>query len=101
MARNRVLRTLAALAAIFAASFFFAAAALAQAKTILFVAGPRGHGAPGRHEYERDLRTLAESFDRATNLSGVTSKVIVGKLPRDLSVLDGVAAIVIESSSDR
>src|SRR5213075_2010064 len=73
----------------------------AEANTILFVAGPRDHGAPGRHEYERDLRTLAQSFDQATNLSGVVTKVIVGKLPHDLSVLDGVAAIVIESSSDR
>jgi type 1 glutamine amidotransferase len=101
MASHSVIRTLAALALTVAASCLGAESTPAQTKTILFLAGPRDHGAPGRHEYERDLRTLAESFDRATNLSGVTTKVIVGKLPRDLSVLDGVAAIVIESSSDR
>jgi type 1 glutamine amidotransferase len=77
------------------------AAASAETKTILFLAGPRDHGAPGRHEYERDLRTLAQSFETATNLRGVTTQLIVGKLPRDLAALDGVAAIVIDSSSDR
>ena len=77
------------------------ASAFAQSKKILFLAGPRDHGAPGRHEYERDLKTLAQSFDKAGNLSGVTTQLIVGKLPRDLAVLDGVAAIVIDSSSDR
>jgi hypothetical protein len=77
------------------------APAVAQTKKILFLAGPRDHGAPGRHEYERDLRTLAVSFDKASNLSGVSTQVIVGKLARDLSALDGVAAIVIDSSSDR
>jgi hypothetical protein len=77
------------------------APAVAQTKKILFLAGPRDHGAPGRHEYERDLRTLAQSFDKASNLSGISTQVIVGKLARDLSVLDGVAAIVIDSSSDR
>jgi len=77
------------------------AASFAQTKKILFLAGPRDHGAPGRHEYERDLKTLAASFDHAANLSGVSTQLIVGKLPRDLAVLDGVAAIVIDSSSDR
>lgn len=77
------------------------APAVAQSKKILFLAGPRDHGAPGRHEYERDLRTLAQSFDKAGNLSGVSTQVIVGKLPRDIAALDGVAAIVINSSSDR
>jgi len=77
------------------------AAAFAQTKKIFFLAGPRDHGAPGRHEYERDLKTLASSFDNAGNLSGVTTQLIVGKLPRDLAALDGVAAIVIDSSSDR
>lgn len=68
---------------------------------ILFLAGPRDHGAPGRHEYERDLRTLAQSLERASNLPGVTTQVIVGTLPRDLEALKDVAAIVIDSSSDR
>lgn len=68
---------------------------------ILFLAGPRDHGAPGRHEYERDLRTLAQSFERSTNLSGVKTEVIVGSLPRDLAAVKDAAVIVINSSSDR
>jgi type 1 glutamine amidotransferase len=77
------------------------APAVAEAKKILFLAGPRDHGAPGRHEYERDLKTLSQSLENASNLSGVTTQLIVGKLPRDLAALEGVAAIVINSSSDR
>jgi type 1 glutamine amidotransferase len=77
------------------------APAVAQTKKILFLAGPRDHGAPGRHEYERDLRTLATSFEKATHLGGVTTQVVVGKLARDVAALEGVAAIVIDSSSDR
>ena len=29
---------------------------------VLLVAGPKDHGAVGRHEYEKDLRELAEVF---------------------------------------
>jgi type 1 glutamine amidotransferase len=68
---------------------------------ILFLAGPRDHGGPGRHEYERDLRTLAQSFERSTNLPGVTTQVIVGPLPRDLESVKDADVIVINSSSDR
>jgi type 1 glutamine amidotransferase len=71
------------------------------AQKILFLAGPRDHGFPGRHEYERDLRTLAASLEAAGNLKGVTTEVRLGKLPQDPALLDGVAAIVIDSSSDR
>jgi hypothetical protein len=77
------------------------APAFAQSKQILFLAGPRDHGAPGRHEYERDLRTLASSLDKATNIKDVSTRVLVGALPRDPAVLDGVSVIVIDSSSDR
>jgi type 1 glutamine amidotransferase len=68
---------------------------------ILFLAGPRDHGMPGRHEYERDLRTLAQSFERSTNLPGVRTQLLVGSLPRDLEAVRDAAVIVIESSSDR
>jgi type 1 glutamine amidotransferase len=71
------------------------------AQKILFLAGPRDHGAPGRHEYERDLKTLAQSLEQATNLEGVTTQLIVGALPRDLAAVRDAAAIVIDSSSDR
>jgi hypothetical protein len=78
-----------------------ATAAEAPPRKILFLAGPRDHGAPGRHEYERDLRTLAQSLERSTNLRGVTTRLLVGPMPRDPALLEGVAAIVIDSSSDR
>lgn len=84
-----------------ALSSSFAAPAAAETKKILFLAGPRDHGAPGRHEYERDLRTLASSFENASNLQGVTTQVILGRLPRDLAAVQDASVIVINSSSDR
>jgi hypothetical protein len=78
-----------------------ASGAVADPREILFLAGPRDHGGPGRHEYELDLRTLAQSIESATNLPGVKTRVIVGKAPRDLAEYRNVSAIVIESSSDR
>ena len=71
------------------------------AQKILFLAGPRDHGFPGRHEYERDLKTLAQSLEHSSNLHGVTTQLIVGTLPRDLAAVQDAAAIVIDSSSDR
>lgn len=76
-------------------------AATADTKKILFLAGPRDHGMPGRHEYERDLKTLATSLEQASNLHGITTQLIVGALPRDLAAVQDAAAIVIDSSSDR
>jgi len=73
----------------------------AQGKTILFLAGPKDHGVPGRHEYEKDLRTLARCLETSPNLQGVATKVFVGRAPRDLTEYKDAAAIVIESSSDR
>ena len=73
----------------------------AETKKILFLAGPRDHGMPGRHEYERDLKTLAQSLEHSANLERVTTQLIVGALPRDLAAVDDAAAIVIDSSSDR
>jgi type 1 glutamine amidotransferase len=89
---------------VFIASLSFLAAApcaAADPAKILFLAGPRDHGLPGRHEYERDLRTLSQSLENSTNLKGVATELRVGRLPQDLALLDGVAAIVIDSSSDR
>jgi len=84
-----------------AVAWIGAAPSVAQGPKILFLAGPRDHGAPGRHEYERDLRTLAQSMEQANNLRGVTTQLIVGALPRDLAPVRDAAAIVIDSSSDR
>ena len=69
-------------------------------KKIVFLAGPKDHGAVGRHEYEKDLRELAWSLENARNLGGVETTVLVGKSPRDLSVLENADAIVIDSSGD-
>ena len=70
-------------------------------KKIVFLSGPKDHGRPGRHEYEKDLRVLAKALEESPNLKGVETKVFVGKAPRDLAEFEDAAAIVIESSSDR
>jgi hypothetical protein len=72
-----------------------------EVRTILFLAGPKDHGAPGRHEYEQDLRVLAQSLEAAPHLPRVKTQVVVGRAPRDLEAYRKVAAIVINSSSDR
>ena len=77
------------------------AAAQAQSpmKKIVFLAGPKEHGAPGRHEYEKDLRELAWSLEHASNLKGaVKTVVLVGKTPKDLSVLQDADEIVIDGN---
>ncbi len=76
-----------------------AATALAQSKEIIFLSGPKDHGAPGRHEYEKDLRVLAAGLEHATNLKGVTTKVYVGAAT-NLDLLKDAAAFVILSSGD-
>ena len=68
----------------------------ARPKKIMFWAGPKEHGAPGRHEYERDLTELAWQLEHATNLHGVKTVVkVVTKPPRDISELDDADALVI------
>jgi type 1 glutamine amidotransferase len=88
-----------------ALTILLAVATLVQAqapgKTIIFLSGPKDHGIAGRHEYEKDLRTLAKCLEESPNLKGVTTKVFVGRAPRDLNEYKDAAAIVIESSSDR
>ena len=69
-------------------------------KKIVFLAGPKDHGAVGRHEYEKDLRELAWQLEKATNLRDIETAVLVGKAPRDLAVLEDAAAIVIDGSGD-
>jgi len=72
----------------------------ATKKKIVFLAGPKDHGAVGRHEYEKDLRELAWQLEKATNLRNIETVVLVGKAPRDLTVLEDAAAIVIDGSGD-
>ena len=45
-----------------------ASTAPSTVKKIVFLAGPKDHGAVGRHEYEKDLRELAWQLEKATNL---------------------------------
>jgi type 1 glutamine amidotransferase len=93
--------TLGLLAALLLAESGAVSAQSPPTEKILFLAGPRDHGFPGRHEYERDLKTLAQSLEQSSNVHGVTTQLIVGTLPRDLAAVQDAAAIVIESSSDR
>ena len=67
-------------------------------RKIVFLAGPKEHGAPGRHEYEKDLRELAWSLEHASNLKNVKTVVLVGRPPRDLSVFADADAIVIDGN---
>lgn len=99
---RRLMLTLAASITAMAAVSLVSPPVWGQAKRkIVFVAGPKDHGAPGRHEHERDLRVLAYSLERAPNLKGITTQVYVGTVPRDLKDLKDASVIVIESSSDR
>jgi type 1 glutamine amidotransferase len=94
-------RTHSLLLAIAVAGVVLTTPAIAQTKKIIFLAGPKDHGRPGRHEYEKDLRALAKALEESPNLKGIETKVFVGKAPRDLSEFKDAAAIVIESDSDR
>jgi len=77
-----------------------AAPAGQEAARIVFVAGPKDHGRPGRHEYERDLQVLKTCLEQAANVSGIAAELLTGQVP-DASELAGAAAIVVESSGDR
>src|ERR1051326_6247482 len=97
---NRLLvRRSMALAAACLAAFTVTANGQAPAKKIVFLAGPKEHGAPGRHEYEKDLRELARSLEHACNLKGaIKTVVLVGKAPKDLNVLQDADEIVIDGN---
>ncbi|UXC93417.1 MULTISPECIES: ThuA domain-containing protein [Sphingobium] len=67
---------------------------------ILLFAGPKQHGAPGRHEYEKDLRELAWLLEHSGAAREVKTQVIVGEKPRDLAMLEAADAIVIDGNGD-
>jgi type 1 glutamine amidotransferase len=71
----------------------------ADPRKILFVSGPKDHGAPGRHEYPKDLALLKYCLDNSGN-KNLTTQIHVGKFD-DLTLLNGADLIVIESSGDR
>src|SRR5678815_5787680 len=101
MNRRGVLTMMGALLTLFVAvTVLIGAQEQPPKKKIVFLAGPKDHGAVGRHEYEKDLRELAWQLEKATNLRGIETAVLIGKAPRDLSVLNDAAAIVIDGSGD-
>src|SRR5919106_5515222 len=82
-------------------------AAIAQEATgtrpagkILFVAGPKDHGRPGRHEYEKNLQVLKSCLEQASNVKGIAVELRTGQVPDPRELADA-AAIVVESSGDR
>ncbi|MEO8594610.1 MAG: ThuA domain-containing protein [Candidatus Solibacter sp.] len=68
-------------------------------KTILFVAGPKDHGAVDRHEYQKDLLVLKYCIDNM-GLKNVRTRLYNGKAP-DVRFLKTASAIVLEGSGDR
>ncbi len=70
-------------------------------KKIVFIAGPKDHGGPGAHEYEKDLRLLQQCLESSLNIKGIATKLYVGRAPEDIAELEDAAAIVIHSSGDR
>ncbi len=76
-----------------------APARAADPKLIVFAAGPKDHGAPGRHEYEQDLADLKGCLGNS-NISGITTRLITGKFP-DAADLRDAAAFIMHSSGDR
>lgn len=72
----------------------------ARATKIVFVAGPKDHGRPGRHEYEKNLGVLKACLEEATNVKGIAVELRTGQVP-DPRELTDAAAIVVESSGDR
>lgn len=70
-------------------------------KRIVLVAGPMDHAGPGAHEYPKDLALLKYCLDTAANLGGYNTEIHFGKIPTEISTLQGAATLVIHSSADR
>ncbi len=67
---------------------------------IVLIAGPRDHGGPGAHEYEKDLRLLKKCLETSPSVRRIAAKVVVADGVRDIDQLRGAATIVIHSSGD-
>src|SRR5436190_24149803 len=77
-----------------------AAADSPKPKKRVFFAGPKDHGPPGRHEYEKDLRVLARCLETSPNLKGLTTAVHVGSVLTNINDYGDAAVFVILSSAD-
>lgn len=93
------LKSLSAVAALLAGVAGGRPVLAADPVRIVLVAGPKDHGAPGRHEYEKDMRSLKGCLD-ASNIPNLKTDVYVGKVP-DVAELATASVIVMESSGDR
>lgn len=71
-------------------------------KVIYFMAGPKDHAWPGRHETKNDLLVLKHCIDSATNLRGVKiiTRFIYKRTEHDINDMKDAAAIIIESSAE-
>lgn len=85
---------------------FFSTAVSAQkkvpTKVIYFMAGPKDHAGPSRHETEKDLRILQHCLDSVSNVKGVkiVTRFIYKRTELDINDMKDAAAIVIESSAE-
>ena len=70
-------------------------------KKIVLLAGPKDHGGPGAHEYEKDLVLLKKCLETSSNVRGVSAEVHVVRVPRDAKQFEDAATIVIHSSGDQ
>ncbi len=71
-------------------------------KVIYFMAGPKDHAGPSRHETEKDLLVLQHCLDSVSNITGVrvVTRFIYKRTELDINDMKDVAAIVIESSAE-
>ena len=67
---------------------------------VLLFAGPKQHGAPGRHEYEKDLREIAWMLEHSGANRAVKADVMVGQKPMGQAALEKADAVVIDGNGD-
>lgn len=75
-------------------------AAAQTGKKVVFLAAPKDHGVPGRHEYVKDMTVLAYCLEHASNLKGFTTKVMVGRATT-IDDLKDASLIVLDGDGDR
>jgi len=68
----------------------------AKAKKIVLIAGKGSHGAVA-HAHTAGIKLLKQCLDTATNVKGYETVAIFGGWPKDQSVLDGAATIILFS----
>lgn len=76
------------------------ASAQAPTKKIVLIGSPKEHGSPGRHEYEKDLRELAWALEHSGASERISTQVVIGEAPRDLTLFEDADAIVIHGNGD-